>query len=65
MLRKLCGSGETESGYDYVYLLDAAGEELERLDGQLSWSGDAHGLRFTSDGSASREGPGVCFVNLS
>ena len=58
-------SGETETNYDYLYITDSNGDE-QTFDGSLSQTFTVKGpsitIRFTSDGSVTRDGVQVSIV---
>ena len=53
-------SGETEARYDYIYIYDAAGNQIAKLDGVLDETitveGSSITARLTSDGSVTKSG---------
>jgi len=61
-------SGETESGYDYVYITDSSGTQ-RRFDGSINSTfvvaGESIGLLFTSDNSQTKSGVVVTIVSTT
>ena len=60
--------GETESRYDYIYIYDAEGNQIAKLDGKidetLTVDGSSITARLTSDGSVTKDGVTVTIRSL-
>jgi len=60
--------GETESRYDYIYIYDADGNQIAKLDGNinetLTVDGASITARLTSDGSVTKDGVTVTITSL-
>jgi len=60
--------GETEQGYDYIYLYDASGHQIAKLDGSidrtLTVDGGSITARLTSDGSVTKDGVTVTITSI-
>jgi len=61
--------GETESGYDFIYLYDENNQQIAKLDGKMNETytvtGDSITARLTSDGSVTKSGVTVTIESVT